>query len=435
MTYMARNTITEDIFQQMKTDYINGYTIDNIVEKYGFKKNTIKLHFNKHGIYFTNARKFTEKEINSIILDYQNGMKPFELAKKYDRDSGTIIGKLQSMGVYNFVTHRFTDEEIEFLKVHYPIGDWSTIFQYIPNVSKQSIHAKMSELGISMASYYWSIKDEQLLIENYESMYGHLDELVDLFCGKYTYKSIISKARKLGLKTRELWSDNEIEILKTNYSSKTLDEMLLLLPNRNRNTIISKAGSLNLVNKVKLDCQFSYEEKSFIIDNYNSMTDKEIAIKLNRKTHNISDFRYKNRLIKVHEKSSYEDIADFIRRNNGDWKKESMKKCNYRCIISGKRFDEIHHIYGFNLILSETFDKLGIELKEDINDYLKEELMDILNCFRKIQSNYPLGICLTKEIHCLFHSVYGYGNNTEEQWDEFVTDFKNGKYNKELNVA
>ena len=63
---MARNTITEDIFQQMKADYTNGYTIDNIVEKYGFKKNTIKLHFNKHGIYFTNARKFTKKEINSI---------------------------------------------------------------------------------------------------------------------------------------------------------------------------------------------------------------------------------------------------------------------------------------------------------------------------------------------------------------------------------
>ena len=56
-----------------------------------------------------------------------------------------------------------------------------------------------------------------------------------------------------------------LDEIKQEYSSKTLDEMLLLLPNRNRNTIISKAGSLNLVNKVKLDCQFSDEEKSFIV--------------------------------------------------------------------------------------------------------------------------------------------------------------------------
>lgn len=432
---MARKTITEDIFQQMKNDYNNGHTIDDIVEKYEFKKNTIILHFNKRGIYFSNAKRFTKEELNAIIFDYQNGMKPFELAKKYNRNSATLIAKLQSIGVYKFATHRFTDDEINLLKTYYPVGDWDMISMYMPNVSKQSIHTKMSELGISMTSHYWSTEDEQLLINHYETMYGHVDDLISLFYGKYTYKSIVSKARKLGLKTRELWSEKEIEILKTNYSLKTLDEMLLLLPNRNRNTIISKARSLNLTNKVKLDCQFSDFESSFIIDNYNCMTDREIAIKLGRKIYNISDFRYKNGLLKTYEQSSYEDLADFIRRNNTNWKKESMKNCNYHCVLSNKRFDEIHHIYGFNLILSETLEKLEVTLKEDINDYSKEELMSILNCFRDIQSTYPLGVCLTKEIHSLFHSVYGYGNNNQEQWNEFISNYKQGKYNEILNVA
>ena len=48
---------------------------------------------------------------------------------------------------------------------------------------------------------------------------------------------------------------------------------------------------------------------------------------------------------------------------------------------------------------------------------------NILSTFRKIQSNYPLGVCLTKEIHKKFHEVYGYGNNTEEQWNDFVKNY------------
>lgn len=430
---MARKTITEDIFQQMKYDYINGCSIDDIVEKYKFKKNTIKLHFNKHGIYF--AKRFSKEELDAIIFDYQNGMKPFELAMKYNRNSATIISKLQSINIYENSTYRFTDNDIEFLKIHYPVGNWETILSHFPNVSKQSIYEKMSELGIHISSHYWTIADEQLLIESYETMFGNLNDFVDLFDGRYTYKSIVSKARKLGLKTRTLWTNEEIEILKNNYSFKTLDEMMLLLPNRNRNSIISKAVSLGLINKIKLEYQFSDSDKNFIISNYNSMTDREIAMKLNRKSHSISDFRHKNRLLKRYEKSSYEDIADFIRRNNTDWKKKSMEHCNYCCILSKNRFDEIHHIYGFNLILSETFNRLGMQIKEDINDYSKEELTNILNCFRQIQAFYPLGACLTKDIHNLFHSIYGYGDNTEEQWNEFTNNYKQGKYNKILNVA
>ena len=54
---------------------------------------------------------------------------------------------------------------------------------------------------------------------------------------------------------------------------------------------------------------------------------------------------------------------------------------------------------------------------------------------QELQKQYPMGICLQKEVHTLFHNIYGYGNNTPEQWYEFVSDFKNGKYMHRLNVA
>ena len=58
----------------------------------------------------------------------------------------------------------------------------------------------------------------------------------------------------------------------------------------------------------------------------------------------------------------------------------------------------------------------GIELKSSMNDYLDEELKNILTTFRFIQSKYPLGICLSKNVHMMFHKKYGYGNNTQRQF-------------------
>lgn len=111
-----------------------------------------------------------------------------------------------------------------------------------------------------------------------------------------------------------------------------------------------------------------------------------------------------------------------------DWKKESMKNCNYKCIITGNRFDDIHHIHGLNLILNETINDLNILIKETMNEYSDEELKSILTLFRLKQNKYPLGICLAKNVHSLFHNTYGYGNNTESQWVEFVKDYKNKKF-------
>lgn len=211
--------------------------------------------------------------------------------------------------------------------------------------------------------------------------------------------------------------------------------MEILLPNRKRYQIISKAISLNLTNKVILKTRFTLDERNFVFNNYNNLSDKEIGILLNRSTTAINNYRFRNGLIKIYEQSSYNDLSEYIRRNNAEWKNLSMKNCNYKCVITGNRFDEIHHIHGLNLILNDVLQSLNIEIKENMDQYSDIELKNILYNFRILQAKHPLGVCLSKEIHKRFHLEYGYGNNTQEQCDDFLSNYNDGVYNDKLKIV
>ena len=80
--------------------------------------------------------------------------------------------------------------------------------------------------------------------------------------------------------------------------------------------------------------------------------------------------------------------------------------------------------YSFNLILKEAMkDKRWIS--KDITEYTDDELETILSIFFEYQSKYPLGVCVSKDYHKMFHSIYGNRVNTPEQWDEFLNTYIN----------
>lgn len=73
--------------------------------------------------------------------------------------------------------------------------------------------------------------------------------------------------------------------------------------------------------------------------------------------------------------------------------KEVLKRDNYTCQVTGKRGGDlvVHHLYSYNKY----------------------------PCLRTVIDN---GITISKEIHKEFHEIYGYGDNTEEQFIDFLVN-------------
>lgn len=130
-------------------------------------------------------------------------------------------------------------------------------------------------------------------------------------------------------------------------------------------------------------------------------------------------------------KGGISPLSLHLRQFISQWKKDSFVKYNYKCDITGSNKNLIiHHLYGFNQILQETMETLQLPIYEEINRYNDNELKQIEDKCLELHYKCGLGICLCEEEHKKFHSMFGYGNNTPEQYYEF----KEMKL-KELNIA
>lgn len=84
------------------------------------------------------------------------------------------------------------------------------------------------------------------------------------------------------IKNRSKWSDDEVEILKNNYSVIPITDIMKLLPNRTYDSIVLKARKLSLVSYVRQQQLYSDDDINFIESNWELMSDEEMATILNR---------------------------------------------------------------------------------------------------------------------------------------------------------
>ena len=369
--------------------------------------------------------KFTNDELEYIRNEYINGKSINLLASEFKVGYGVIQRRLKDINVFKYVTRRWTEQEISFLKENYATTDWDVILKALSKWKKSEIISKASSLDLKRENFFWTDHDIEILKNCYERKLP-IKEIEEILNYKFTPNAIGTKTYVLGIRQKKCWTPEEDDKLKKIYPIYNMNDICNEFSNRSYDAIIQRAVTLGLSYKTT----WTNDEVQFLIDNHRTMNDEEIAKYLGRTKDSVRGKRFLEKLYHPIKPGVYNYLSEYIRKRNKDWKKQSAKQCNYKCAITGKRFQEIHHLYGMNKILQETLCDLNYPENISIQELSDSDLKLILNHFYEVQNNYPLGICLSKDIHKKFHDCYGYGDNTPDQFDEFLKT-----HNYTINIA
>ena len=197
---------------------------------------------------------------------------------------------------------------------------------------------------------------------------------------------------------------------------------------------MNHAKKFGLLGYFKLSQLWTADEIKYIVDNWENMTDEQLSRNIKHTKIAVSCKRVEIGLYRQNRGfKAYDCLNKFLRGQIQDWKVESMKRCNYQCVLTGSKDFEIHHLYPVNRIIEDMFTKYDLVQKENYQDYTQKEIDEILEKFKYEQSLHPYGIFIEKSLHTLFHHIYGKYNISEEKWNQFANDYKDGLYNDYIN--
>lgn len=277
----------------------------------------------------------------------------------------------------------------------------------------------------------WKENDIVILKENYGKIKTR--EIQQMLSRQYSLKVINKKAADIGLAKNREWTYKERNIIKNFYDKVPMNQILQMLPNRTPSSILHMAQAEGIQSYFYINRLYSPDEIKYLTDNYLNKSNEKLAEKLNRTTGSIAQKLWHLNLYRPKEvlKNGYNNLNNFIRARLYQWKQEVREYNNFTCCVTGSNSNlVVHHCRGFNVLMQETIEILDFEIKDNFYEYTEEELNLFLDTFLNLQAYYNEYVCITETIHKLFHKYFGYGDNTIEQWNEFVENYNNGYYDK-----
>lgn len=273
-------------------------------------------------------------------------------------------------------------------------------------------------------SMQWNEHDKDILRENYHKLKTR--EISKLLSKDYSVKNINAEAIRLGITIQRNWSIEEEELLKKLYSSIPLYAIMKIFSNRTLPSILGKARVMGLLSYDYLQSRYSDSENEFLKDKYLLYSNEELSNILNRTSSGIAQHLYSLGLYRPLDlkSSCYKNISQYVRSQIKSWVNKVRAERNYTCCITGSRSNiVVHHCRSFNVLLQEAINAIDFQIIDDFNNYNINDLNVLVEKFLEIQDFYGEYVCINKNIHELFHKQYGYGYNTIEQWNEFVSNY------------
>ena len=127
-------------------------------------------------------------------------------------------------------------------------------------------------------------------------------------------------------------------------------------------------------------------------------------------------------------------IAKHLRERQKNWFNDCKQQTNYKCQLTNRNSRELHthHLLSFNIIVDQAHKEYNIIVKETVSEYTNKELELLENYVDTWHKNNNNAVVLCKEVHNLFHKLYGKGNNTPEQYIEFKERYLAGEFKEIL---
>lgn len=116
-------------------------------------------------------------------------------------------------------------------------------------------------------------------------------------------------------------------------------------------------------------------------------------------------------------KGGISNINQYFRYAIKPWSDLILEKYRYTCFITGevsKKGMNVHHIEPFNKIRDRVISQLQLDFKKHVGDYTSDEIRLIAERIKEIHKDLD-GIPMKKDVHKLFHKIFGNENNNLEQ--------------------
>ena len=369
-------------------------------------------------------KKWTEEEIEWLKENYAYSTKS-EIENRFsDKSYHQIQVFANSIGLKRIAREGkiFYKEDLQWLKENYSILPIEDILKHFENRATYSqIVSAISKTDFKRRSNGYSEEEIEIMQKYYKSC-KTVKEFQEKYLPNRTVLGINAKAKKLRLLKREDWTTEEDQTLIENYDKMFRWKLCELFPDRPKTSVFNRIVALGLTGGQGY--AYRKEDDEFIINNYETMTDEEIGKVLHRAAKSIKQRRNE---LGYHRKDpdeiNYPRIGLFISSNDGGWRTESQDAAAKYGLVIGEKGEDIHHLYSRNAMISETMNLFNLTDDFDINSSSTDFRNDFLRVFREIEDRHSLGVYISKEAHIKFHSAYGYGWNTEEQFIEFVSNF------------
>lgn len=370
-------------------------------------------------------KKWTDEENAWLIENYGFATKSQIMERFPDRIYQGILTHANSLGLRRVKREGkiFYDEDLEWLRDNYSVLSFEEVLAHFAGVATYSqIISVASKIGVKRPENDYA-EDELEMIRKYYKSCKSVQEFQAKYLPNRTASGIHAKAQRMGLFKREDWTEEEDKVLIDNYDKMFRWQLCELFPQRTKNSVFNRIISLGLSGGQGY--AYRKEDDDFIIKNYETMSDEEIGKVLHRATKSIkqrrNDLGYHRK--NFDEATNYINLNHFLSRQDAEWRKMAEIACDKKCLLSDDEYEDVHHLYSRNLMVSEIGEYFKLSDDFDINACSKELKEQIILKYREIEDLHGLGICLTEKIHMKFHSLYGFGNNTPQQFLLFVSNF------------